>query len=297
MSKIGSDAPLVSAVIPAFNAERYLSQTVESVLAQTYTNIECLVINDGSIDLTGEIAKGFGGRIRYISKPNGGVSSARNMGIRESKGDFVAFLDADDKWLPKKIERQVAALSSSDAVICLTGLTFIDGAGQIIGKDSVPDKDGVVRNILSLDRETGFIATTGLLRREVFYSIGDFDEKLSTSADADLVLRIATTYDFVNIPEQLAMYRHHTGQMHHNLEALEHDANITLEKFFDHPAIPDRYASMQQMAISSLESTLAIGHLSRGAYVQGFKHGVKALRYAPIIVMKKAAAVVQAKLR
>ena len=108
--------PLTSVVIPAYNAEVFLERTLQSALGQTYSNIEVIVVNDGSTDNTRGIAEAVAAaddRVRIISMTNGGVAKARNIGIAEAKGKYVAFLDADDLWHPTKIERQVAAMSGS----------------------------------------------------------------------------------------------------------------------------------------------------------------------------------------
>src|SRR5215216_1764150 len=100
----------VSAIIPTYNSARYLTEAVDSVLAQTVEDVEVVVIDDGSTDETELLMRGYGSRVRYLRQQNGGVARARNRGIEESRGQYVAFLDADDVWVPNKLERQVAAL-------------------------------------------------------------------------------------------------------------------------------------------------------------------------------------------
>src|SRR5687767_7087291 len=107
MSVAGDAPPLVSAIVPAFNAQAHIGEAVESILAQTYQSVECLVIDDGSTDGTSSVVDGFGSHVRLIQQINAGVAAARNRGVREAKGRFVAFLDADDVWLPDKLARQV----------------------------------------------------------------------------------------------------------------------------------------------------------------------------------------------
>lgn len=289
--------PLVSAIVPVYNGEKYLGDTINSILAQTYTNLECIVVNDGSTDGTATICRSFGERIRYVEKENGGVSSARNAGAREAGGEYVAFLDADDKWLPDKIERQVAVLAPSAAALCLTGVLFIDGEDRVIGSDGVPDKDRLVRNILTLGRETGFIATTGLLRASKLVEMLGFDERLSTSADGDLVLRIAVRNEILALDQPLAMYRHHTGQMHHDLDALSRDSEITIDKFFSDPLIPRSYIGLRRRAIASLEATLAIGSLSQGEIGRSIGHLTRSFAHHPLPLVTKFAVLAWSKVR
>jgi glycosyltransferase involved in cell wall biosynthesis len=288
--------PLVSAIVPVYNGEKYLSDTLESILGQTYSNLECLVVDDGSTDGTSDICKGFGAQIRLIKKPNGGVSSARNLGIREAGGKYVAFLDADDKWEPFKIATQVAAIDGTDAALCLAGVTFIDGDDNVIGKDSAPDQDSLIFNILTMGRETGFIATTGLAVKTAIEQVGYFDEGLSTSADADMVLRIVQKYRIITLPQQLGLYRHHTGQMHHNLAALEHDAHMVLDKFFSSKDVPEKYAAFRSAAYASLESTLGIGCLSSRNIGRGVSHLLKGFSHSPRTTLSKLGALLRSKI-
>src|SRR5438105_4680193 len=111
--------PTVSAVIPVHNGQRYLGEAISSVLAQAHAVIECLVIDDGSTDATGEVAAGFGEPVRYVRQPRAGVSVARNRGAELAGGELVAFLDHDDAWLPRKLELQIAALRARQAELAL----------------------------------------------------------------------------------------------------------------------------------------------------------------------------------
>ncbi|QQS32201.1 MAG: glycosyltransferase [Acidobacteriota bacterium] len=289
--------PLVSAVIPVYNGERYVAETIESILCQTYPAVECIVIDDGSTDDTCRVCESFGDRIRYFWKPNGGVSSARNRGIAEAAGEFIAFLDADDKWFPNKIERQVDVMINSNAGLCLTGVVFIDGDGNEIGRNGVPDSDQLVRNIVTLSSNTGFIATTGLARRSALEAVGLFDENLSTAADADMVLRFALLSKILPLDEPLALYRHHTGQMHHNLNALKRDGNSLFSKFFADKSLPPKFAKLRRPAFSGLEASLAIGSLSGMRITDALNHFARSLFYHPITAFSKIIAVLSAKIR
>src|SRR5690242_17155890 len=101
---------LVSAIIPAHNCERFLADAIDSALGQTYAEVECVVVDDGSTDGTADVASAYGNRVRLIRQEQRGVSAARNRGAAEAKGNLLAFLDADDRWLPERVERQLQAL-------------------------------------------------------------------------------------------------------------------------------------------------------------------------------------------
>jgi glycosyltransferase involved in cell wall biosynthesis len=129
---------LVSIIVPAYNAERFLARTLRSALRQTYVTLEMIVIDDGSTDSTAAVARAFAQsdeRVRVISFPNGGVAKARNIGINEAAGELIAFLDADDLWHPTKLERQVAALDEmKDAAAVYTLSRDIDVDDRVFGR-------------------------------------------------------------------------------------------------------------------------------------------------------------------
>jgi glycosyltransferase involved in cell wall biosynthesis len=117
--------PEVSVIIPTYNSANYLTQAVDSVLAQTFRDNEILVVDDGSTDETEDVMRRYNSPVRYIRQKNGGVASARNRGIAESRGRYIAFLDADDTWYPIKLERQLAALDNrSDCQLCYSAFTL-----------------------------------------------------------------------------------------------------------------------------------------------------------------------------
>ena len=105
-----NELPLISAVIPVYNGEAFVADAIRSVLAQTYPRVECVVVDDGSHDRTAEVIRSFGDVVRYLWKPTGGVASARNAGVSAARGEYVAFVDADDTWLPEKLDRQMGLL-------------------------------------------------------------------------------------------------------------------------------------------------------------------------------------------
>tara|TARA_R110002049_G_scaffold2750_10_gene22455 strand:+ start:102905 stop:103891 length:987 start_codon:yes stop_codon:yes gene_type:complete len=128
----------VSVVIPCFNASRFLSETIQSALDQTHSPLEVIVVDDGSTDNSATIADSFGPSVRVIRQSNQGESVARNRGIDEARGDWIAFLDADDLWLPQKLEKQLAAIDSPEVIAVHTNLEFFDQARYITEIESIP---------------------------------------------------------------------------------------------------------------------------------------------------------------
>jgi glycosyltransferase involved in cell wall biosynthesis len=205
--------PLVSVVIPAFNAEQWIRETLESVLAQTYRDFEIIVVNDGSIDDTAVIAQSYGRAVRCVNKRNGGQSSARNMGIRLAAGKYVAFVDADDLWEPNKLELQIELYENNPEL----GLVYSDAyyfeasTEHIFGLASNNTKlySGIVLRPLLL---CCFIPSpTPVVQRNVFEHVGYFDESktLQIGEDWNMWLRIASKYPVGCIYKPLAKYRCH----------------------------------------------------------------------------------------
>ena len=190
----------VSVVIPAYNAANHLDRAVTSVFGQSYRAAEVLVIDDGSTDATGEIARRFGGNVHYIHQENAGAASARNRGIAESTGEWIAFLDADDEWLPHKLQEQVECLASaSELVWCNCPPFYVDARGVI--KAELSDE---VLDILKTQRQLPFFTgashglcfqTSGfIIQRRVLEEVGGFDPQLKSAEDRDLWWRIAFRY-------------------------------------------------------------------------------------------------------
>jgi glycosyltransferase involved in cell wall biosynthesis len=162
---------LISTIIPVRNGERYLAEALESALAQTYPQVEILVVDDGSTDKTAEIAHRYA-PIKYIFQPHAGAAAARNRAIPLAKGDFFAFLDADDVWLPDKLALQMAAFNAESNFDIVTG-----HVQQFISPEL--DAEGMKGVYCPPDPMPGYIPTAILVKREAFFRVGWFDENYS----------------------------------------------------------------------------------------------------------------------
>ena len=204
----------VSVIIPAYNAEAYIGDAVESALRQTYTDIEIIVVDDGSTDGTSDRLRAFGDRIVVHRQSNAGVAAARNRGARAANGEWLAFLDADDEWLPEKLDRQLAARPQHMAY---TDRFNVGARGELpdIQSDVTPMHG--VDLFLPLLLEGNFItASSALVRRRVFESTGGFFEGLHGTEDWDLWVRIAARHDIDFVPAPLVNYRFHAGGISRN---------------------------------------------------------------------------------
>lgn len=212
---MSSFRPKVSIVIPVYNGSDYLGEAIDSALKQTYSNIEILVVDDGSTDagLTEKIAESYGDKIRYIHKPNGGVGSALNLGIREMAGEYFSWLSHDDLYSPKKVETQVAALrdgTRADTVVA-TGVAYFDESGIFLRTSPKRDKHQFEHPLSYLFK--GYINGCALLiPRTILMESGGFDEGLPTTQDFDLWFRILRTYNLVYVDKHLTLSRSHPNQ-------------------------------------------------------------------------------------
>jgi glycosyltransferase involved in cell wall biosynthesis len=204
----------VSVVIPAYNAVAFIDEAVTSALTQTHGDVEIIVVNDGSTDETAQRLAAFGDRIIVHNQVNAGLSSARNSGVRKATGDWVAFLDADDVWLPHKLEMQ---LRVADVPLVYSNRFNIGGRGELpaIHSDVTPQRQGDV--FLALLLEGNFMtASSVMMRRDLFERMGGFCEHLKSSEDWDLWVRVAENHGIGCCHEPLVRYRFHSGGMSRN---------------------------------------------------------------------------------
>ena len=193
---------IISVVIPTYNREKLISRAVKSVLAQTYTDLEVIVVDDASTDDTETVVKKIeSDRLRYIKiEKNGGACRARNAGIRAAKGDYIAFLDSDDTWNPDKLEKQIKYMQEkkAEAVACNGWNIKADEKRLIANQQNKETAD--LNELLNAN----FITTGALLvKKELLIKIGCFDERLPRYQDWDLVLRIAKVTDIYFLTEPL----------------------------------------------------------------------------------------------
>ena len=205
--------PTVSVVIPLYNAEDVIGETVETVRRQTWRDYEIIVVDDGSTDGSGEVVRRYAD-VRYLAQPNGGVASARNRGIREARGEYVALLDHDDLWHERKLERQVTVLQQrSEVVMVITDVGQMDRTGRVLDKRGLgyDPADRFARLFVR-----GYVPTpsAALIRRHILRAVGGFDERFRSAGldDHELWTRIATQGEIHNVPEVLTWHRHRTAK-------------------------------------------------------------------------------------
>lgn len=243
-------ATVVSVIIPAYNADAFIEATLASVLSQTYTNFEVLVVDDGSQDRTAEIVQAVAqqdGRVRLLRSSNQGVAAARNLAIENSVGEFISPLDADDIWYPQKLEKQMECFSRAgpDVGLVYAWSACIDENGQLTGGYIAPDVEG--EGFLSMVY-CNFVGngSTPLIRRSSFERVGGYDTRYREcdaqgGEDHDLYARIAEHYRIGIVREFLIGYRQIKGSMSCNTAAMARaHAMLLADVRRRHPGLPER---------------------------------------------------------
>jgi glycosyltransferase involved in cell wall biosynthesis len=276
-----NETPLVSVIIPNYNYAQYLSYTVESVLAQTYQNIEIIVVDDGSKDNSLEVLGRYKDRIIVIPQSNAGVAAARNTGIERSRGDYLAFLDADDIWKEDKIARQIDIFLNDPSIgMVHVGVEEIDSGGTVLARRFDGMKGWVAKDLLLLNKPVILGGGSGfMVSKRACGDVGGFDPRLSTSADWEFCYRISNKYQVGFIENPLILYRIHDSNMHNNVDAMERDVRLSFEKVFDQQG--EDLKAIKTTAYGNFHLMLAGSYLHNEQYLKSFRHSLKAVWFTP----------------
>lgn len=274
---------LVSVIIPAYNAAGWVRRAVDSALAQTYPQREILVVNDGSTDTTAQVLAEYGNSIRVLTQPNGGLSSARNLGIREAHGELLAFLDADDYWLPEKLARQVACLQQDTGLgFCSTRTQVVSPAGEPTGTWDCPRMESTLLRTIFLRHAS--IAGSGssvMARSELFNRAGVFDTQLRSLEDIDMWMRLAVLSDYTCIDDLLTVIVKSPDSMSGNLEVMRQSAILVMRK--NRELLPRRdRGRFWQAAYAGMLTDYAKWELRNGRRASAVLHLLEALVRAPM---------------
>jgi glycosyltransferase involved in cell wall biosynthesis len=273
--------PLVSVIIPAYNAEASLARAVNSALSQTVPPREIIVVDDGSTDGTAGVAHAFGSAIRYFRQQNAGASVSRNRGVRESSGELLAFLDADDCWHPRKLELQLALLRRHPELAYCT-CRAVKGGKANSPFPPLPADPAVriISDFREVFRRPYFGTPTVMMPRAVFERCGGFDENLATGEDVDLWLRAAWGHQIGVIEAVLvAVYRTPHSLSTHGT----HGGNIlAVERFCrEHPEFALRERGLVNQVLAEIQTCLGSEalvygdlELARRALRQALRHRV-----------------------
>ena len=233
---MSDEKPEVSVIIPTYNRANLIGRSIQSVLNQTYQEFEIIVVDDGSTDNTEYVVKGFDdARIRYVRyQENRGGSAARNAGIKIASGDYIAFQDSDDEWLPEKLEKQMVIFKSASVKVGVvyTGFWRIqNNKKKYIPSSAITKKSGnVYKSILNRN----FITTqSAVIKKEVFKKTGMFDERIPAFQDWDLWIRISKYYEFQYVGEALVISYYQSKSISANKKASINAHKMILDKYFE----------------------------------------------------------------
>lgn len=253
-------------IIPTYNRARVITDAINSVLAQTFNNVQLIIVDDGSTDDTKEVLAPYRGKLEYFYKANGGVSSARNAGFRMAKGKYVAFLDSDDIWHPERLEILVNFMEHNDCYSAVfTDSENIDSDGNVIG---------ITRfGKLFLDGEPSLLFVlehmfTGIaymcMRKNTLLEVGKFDETLTTAEDIDYALRLAAHHKIAHIAMPLLKIRKSTNSLSSSM--FTGNRVVVLRKFMhNYPELASQYREV-------INATFARIHLSYGEDLLWARH-------------------------
>jgi glycosyltransferase involved in cell wall biosynthesis len=213
--------PVVSLITAAYNAERYLGETIASAQAQTFVDFEMIIVDDGSTDGTADLVRTHAARdprVRLFSQANAGISAARNRALGEARGNYACVLDADDLFHPEKLQRQVEALAGRSDAFCLVGLRrFADddaGKREWLHTTLPPELgSGYLDRVLNLGSGQMVMGSTALIPTAVLRDLGGWDRRFQTAEDWDLWLRLSHRLTPVNVPDELYFYRKHASSV------------------------------------------------------------------------------------
>lgn len=237
--------PTVSVCIPTYNRKDYVRETLDSIFAQTYKDLEVVVVDDGSTDGTEEMIKRVGYPVRYYWQENRGEAAARNKLIGLAEGQFITFLDSDDLLIPNTVERMISVMEAEDEEVIVYGPYLrIDEKGNICGRCTRKLYSGYITSHLF---ENIFVHSCGsMFPRSVFQKVGGFDDTLPISCDYDLWLRLSLKYRFIALPEPTFKRRRHKGNLSTNSKANRLTELKVLERFYyqggGRYVIPERLA-------------------------------------------------------
>ena len=282
--------PTVSIVMPVYNAERYVAESVDSILAQTYRDFEFIIVNDGSTDRTHEILSGYASRddqINLISRPNTGIVGALNDGLDAVRGRYVARMDSDDLAMPQRLDEQVRFLEEHhDVVIVGTDVLIIDEDGDAMWTDHKPTDHGQIDAALIDGRSATIVHPSAMMRRDAVEKVGPYRRDTQWVEDLDYFLRLGEIGRLANLSRVLLKYRLHPQSVNHRRRREQQQlVERVLAAACDRRGITfdrEKFAGMRPIASRDAQHRdWALKAYGCGHHKTGRKHGLKAVRCNP----------------
>jgi glycosyltransferase involved in cell wall biosynthesis len=282
--------PTVSIIVPAYNAERTITETIESLLKQTFSDFELIIINDGSTDKTVEVVEAISDpRIKVFSYENGGLPVARNRGMARATGEFLTFIDADDLWTPDKIESQVEALRSNpEAGVAYSWTAFINEKSEYLyAWEPLHYQGNVYRDLLYRN----FISSGSniMVRREYAAAAGEFDPTLKSVEDWDYYIRLAALCPFVVVPKYQILYRRTSQSMTTKVDVMEKYNLIVINRAFD--AAPEDLKFLRNQTLANtyrfLSQICLANSIDRAGLQKAFEKLWQSVQYSPKTLLER----------
>jgi glycosyltransferase involved in cell wall biosynthesis len=273
-------------LIPVYNGAAYVARAIESALAQTHEDVELLIVNDGSPDDSRRVIEPYllSPKVRYIEKPNGGVASARNAGLRIATGAYVALLDQDDAWYPNKLARQVAVLERRPEVALVhADVDYVDAEGTLLAHDPYFPARVEGSCFREFFMANPVMACTAIARRTAIDEAGGFDEQIRFADDYDLWLRIAHRHAVAFIAEPLATYRVHDSNESRKTAGIVAAALQVLKKAMVSITDCEQLVGKKNVdaRFAQLECSLSRHYFSNRQWVRFGVHWLRAMRQDP----------------
>ena len=263
----------VSVIIPNYNYGRYVSQAIDSVLNQTYANIEVIVVNNGSTDNSIEVLKGYEDQIYLVDQENLGQSGARESGLAKATGDFIAFLDADDMWEPTKIEKQLLLFNTKTELI-YCGIACFSENNQKHISTFLPQFRGSCASAFISHPGVSIVMSgesTAIFTRDLLEKVGGFDPNLNSAAGWDFFRRCSIFTEFDFVPEALSEYRIHSSNMSHSSLETIPDIRNAYKKLFN-----DRDWAVSPKVVRRTIACLEFGFLKTSIKHKNYKTALSA---------------------
>jgi glycosyltransferase involved in cell wall biosynthesis len=265
----------VSIILPTYNRSNTLKRSIESVLKQSFSNFELIIIDDGSTDETTKVLRNYTveKKIKLIKIPHSGCAFARNIGIKHAKGDLIAFQDSDDEWMPDKLEASINILSNCNSCIHVvySDMITVDAKGNERYHYSPTIIKGKLFNDTSLDYQVMNIGiVSALIKKECFNKIGCFDESLPRYIDLDLFIRLSNEYHFFHYKEPLVKYHYSKNKITNN-----NSLKIIARKHLVKKYMP--WFKQSPKHLSKQYSIIAQTYYSSGSYLLSLIYKIKAI--------------------
>lgn len=254
--------PVISVIIPVYNGEKTIKDTIESISNQTFSDFEIIVINDGSQDSSLEIIYRISEpRLKVFSYPNAGLSASRNRGISKASGEYISFIDADDCWTPDKLEAQLKALQANPkAAVAYSWTNHVNEVGQFLHQGSYITAEGnVYANLLLVNfLESG---SNPLIRKQALAEVGCFDESVNPLEDWDMWLRLAARYEFVCVQSPQILYRVSPNSMSSDIFKWDRSGLQVVKRCF--AEAPESIQPLKRVVLANRYKNLTFSALQR----------------------------------